>query len=92
MEEELRICPMIWCRKLFDNKDMAARHVLNCPRLSNAWYWCPYHRRPERFLEPNPLQDLPQERRVAIYEKTFRRQGSKMLIEVLSLFTTKSAR
>lgn len=52
-EDELRMCPLIWCRKIFDSKELAARHVFDCPRLSNAWYWCPSHRRPERYLECN---------------------------------------
>lgn len=44
---------MIWCRRAFDTNDLTVDHVFICPRLSNAWYWCPYHRRPERFLECN---------------------------------------
>ena len=52
-EEELKMCPLIWCRKTFETNDLALRHAHNCPRLSNAWYWCPFHRRPERFLECN---------------------------------------
>lgn len=46
---------MIWCRKTFGTKELAARHVFDCPRLSTAWYWCPHHKRPERFLECNKL-------------------------------------
>lgn len=52
-EDELKKCPLIWCRKTFETNELAIRHVVNCPRLLNAWYWCPYHRRPERFLECN---------------------------------------
>ena len=91
MDEELRKCPVIWCREKFNNKEMAARHVLHCPYLSNGWYWCPYHTHPERFLEPS-LQDPLQEKRVAIYEKIDRRQGSKMLTKILSLFPKKAVR
>ena len=54
-EEELRMCPLIWCRETFDSKESVICHVFECPRLSNAWYWCPYHRRPERFLECNNI-------------------------------------
>lgn len=57
-EDELRMCPLIWCRKTFDSKESAAGHVFDCPRLSNAWYWCPDHRRPERFLECNKLCEI----------------------------------
>ena len=57
-EDELRMCPLIWCRKTFDTKELAISHVLECPRLSNAWYWCPYHKRPERFLECNKLCEI----------------------------------
>ena len=54
-EDELRMCPLIWCRRTFDSKASVISHVFECPRLSNAWYWCPYHRRPERYLECNKL-------------------------------------
>ena len=47
------MCPLIWCRKTFKTNELAIRHVVDCPRLLNAWYWCPFHRRPERFLECN---------------------------------------
>ena len=26
------------------------QHISECPCLSDSWYWCPYCRRPERFL------------------------------------------
>ena len=54
-EDERRMCPLIWCRKTFDSKESVVSHVFECPRLSNAWYWCPYHRRPERYLECNRM-------------------------------------
>ena len=50
-EDELKMCPLIWCRKTFETNELAVRHVSDCSRLLNAWYWCPFHRRPERFLE-----------------------------------------
>lgn len=56
-EDELRMCPLIWCRKTFHSKESVISHVFECPRLSNAWYWCPYHKRPERYLECNKLCD-----------------------------------
>jgi hypothetical protein len=56
-EDELRMCPLIWCRKTFESKESVVSHVFECPRLSNAWYWCPYHKRPERYLECNRLCD-----------------------------------
>ncbi len=45
------MCPMLWCRNTFEDVDATIRHVFECPRLSNGWYWCPYCKRPERFLE-----------------------------------------
>ena len=54
-EEERRTCPLIWCRNFFDSKESVVRHVFECPRLSNAWYWCPYHEHPERFLDCDRL-------------------------------------
>lgn len=50
-KEELLTCPMIWCRSAFKDADATVSHVFGCPRLSNGWYWCPYCKRPERFLE-----------------------------------------
>lgn len=44
---------MIWCRRTFETNDLAIRHVRDCPCLPNAWYWCPFHGWPERFLECN---------------------------------------
>ena len=42
---------MLWCRHSFKDADAVVRHVFECNRLSNGWYWCPYCKRPERFLE-----------------------------------------
>ena len=50
-EDELKMCPLIWCRKTFETNELAVRHVFDCSRIWNAWYWCPFHRHPERFLE-----------------------------------------
>ena len=54
-EDELRMCPLLWCRKTCDSKESVISHVSKCPWLSDAWYLCPYHRRPERYLECNKL-------------------------------------
>lgn len=48
--DELKMCPMLWCRKQFDTKNSTIRHAVNCSYLSNSWYYCPYHKLPEYFL------------------------------------------
>lgn len=57
-EEELLMCPMLWCRNTFKDVDATVRHTFECPRLSNGWYWCPYCKRPERFLECDKACDF----------------------------------
>ena len=55
----------MWCREPFDTDDSMICHIFECPCLPNAWYWCPYHRQPERFLDcdrgreftPKPKRD-----------------------------------
>ena len=54
-QDELKMCPLIWCRKSLNSKESAVRHAVHCPLLSTAWYWCSHHRRPERFLECTQL-------------------------------------
>ena len=49
--EELMMCPMLWCREPFNSISATVDHVKTCPRLHDGWYWCPFCRRPERFLE-----------------------------------------
>lgn len=66
-EDELRMCPLIWCRKTFDSKDLVARHVFDCPRLSNAWYWCPDHTRPERYIECEAKSDCRQVAKISLH-------------------------
>ena len=48
---ERRICPMLWCRDSFGDDSATLDHFSTCRLLSNAWYWCPDHSRPERFME-----------------------------------------
>jgi hypothetical protein len=38
-DERLR-CPIMWCRRLFDNQNALLEHVFNCAHYSNGWYWC----------------------------------------------------
>ena len=57
-KEELLMCPMLWCRNTFKDADATVNHVFECPSLSNGWYWCPYCKRPERFLECDKRCDI----------------------------------
>ena len=45
------MCPMLWCSECFNSISATVDHVKTCPRLQDGWYWCPFCRRPERFLE-----------------------------------------
>lgn len=42
-------CPLIGCRSGFDDLASCLAHLAKCTWLSNAWYWCPFCVRPERF-------------------------------------------
>lgn len=58
------------------------RHVVECPRLSNGWYRCSYHKLPERFLECNNLcATVPKSRfrdhKLDVIEKFFRWIGRR---------------
>ena len=48
--KEHLMCPMLWCRETFNDLAPTLQHVSECPWLSNAWYWCPYCRRPENSM------------------------------------------
>lgn len=88
-ESELKMCPMIWCRKTFETNELAIRHAFACPRLSNAWYWCPYHRRPERFLECNKGCEIKQKPKVYHAAQFFKWFGRKRSLKRQSGFEEK---
>ena len=47
------ICPMVGCEhETFDNIQSCLQHIDTCPRLSDAWYWCPYCHEKENFAAP----------------------------------------
>lgn len=48
-DKEHLMCPLLWCRKRFDDLGSCLQHLSTCPWLPNAWYWCPYCHRPESF-------------------------------------------
>ena len=50
VQDELLMCPMLWCREKFARADLTINHVKACPYLENAWYWCSSCSRPERYL------------------------------------------
>lgn len=49
-KKERLICPLLCCRSELEDVSSCLRHLLNCPWLSNAWYWCPHCHRPELFI------------------------------------------
>ena len=62
--EELLMCPMLWCREKFNSIASTVDHVGDCRLLYNAWYWCPYCKRPERFLKCDKGCELVKEPRL----------------------------
>ncbi|KAL8940422.1 MAG: hypothetical protein Q9216_002827 [Gyalolechia sp. 2 TL-2023] len=50
-------CPLIGCRSAFDNLESCLAHLAECAWLSNAWYWCPFCVRPERFTAQDHISD-----------------------------------
>ena len=49
-------CPMLWCRKSFEDYQTTIRHTLTCSWLPNAWYWCPKCNKPERFMNTGKIE------------------------------------
>ena len=69
--DELIMCPMLWCRKAFNSISATVDHVKTCPRLRDGWYWCPFCRHPERFLECDKSCEVNRQRMI-------RRKSSKL--------------
>ena len=69
--EELIMCPMLWCRKSFQSISATVEHVKTCPRLRDGWYWCPFCRHPEKFLECDKSCEVNQ-------QPMLRRKNSKL--------------
>ena len=53
---DARQCPMLWCRKSFEDYQTTIRHTLTCSWLPNAWYWCPKCKKPERFMNTGKIE------------------------------------
>lgn len=49
-------CPMLWCRKSFEDCQTTVHHTLTCSWLPNAWYWCPKCKKPERFMNTGKIE------------------------------------
>ncbi|MCJ1247724.1 hypothetical protein MMC30_004939 [Trapelia coarctata] len=49
LRQERFTCPLLWCRRLFDNPRMLLKHIESCDRLAEGEYWCYEHAGPERF-------------------------------------------
>ena len=43
------ICPMLWCRKRFENQYLVLDHIARCDNRLDQWYWCSRCSRPEFF-------------------------------------------
>jgi hypothetical protein len=53
LRQERFRCPLLWCRKPFDDLGRLLKHVEVCDRLQDGDYWCPEHATPERFAFPD---------------------------------------
>ncbi|MCJ1247727.1 hypothetical protein MMC30_004942, partial [Trapelia coarctata] len=47
-------CPLLWCRRSFDDHNKLVNHVATCSFLEQGEYWCPYHQQSERFSTKHP--------------------------------------
>ena len=45
------MCPMLWCRSRFKDRESTAKHLSRCDQRQDAWYWCPQCSRPECFMD-----------------------------------------
>lgn len=52
--EERRECPLLRCRKRFDDHEQMLKHLHTCDELSAGEYWCYECTRVERFAEAKP--------------------------------------
>ena len=46
------MCPLLWCRKRFDDPPGLLSHIYDCEHLASGLYWCPYCCHAETFLKP----------------------------------------
>lgn len=51
------MCPLLPCLEHFKNLESCLRHLLDCPKLSQASYWCPFCRKEENFAALGPCRD-----------------------------------
>jgi hypothetical protein len=51
-------CPLLWCRKSFDDHDKLVNHVSTCSYLEQGEYWCPYHQQAEQFSTKHPRKQF----------------------------------
>ena len=49
LRQEQLSCPLLWCRKSFDEHAKLVDHVSNCSFLKEGRYWCPYCQKAEYF-------------------------------------------
>lgn len=59
---ERRTCPLLWCRKVFSDKEQMLEHVSYCDLLRKGEYWCYEHQAAERFTSVGTahlLKSLP---------------------------------
>lgn len=51
------VCPLLPCLEHFENLEICLQHLLRCPHLSGASYWCPFCGDKESFAAPQLRQD-----------------------------------
>jgi len=71
-------CPLLWCRKSFDDHDKLVNHVSTCSYLEQGEYWCPYHQQSERFSTNHHRKHFFKGAVTAI-----RKLGSKSMLKVI---------
>ena len=80
-------CPLLWCRKSFDDHGKLVDHVSTCSYLDQGEYWCPYHQQSERFSTKHPRKHFLKGAVTAI-----RKLGSKSIRKAVHPSKSRSSR
>lgn len=51
------VCPLLPCLERFKDLESCLQHLLVCPKLSQASYWCPFCQKEENFATLGPCRD-----------------------------------
>ena len=80
-ELELRRCPLLWCRTIFETQEEMLKHVYNCEHLAKGLYWCCHCQKAEKVGKDQckKCQGLPSRthRLASVAKRIFSMLGTK---------------